>query len=144
MRPASIVNFERLYLGALALGVANTILSWDQALASIRAQPNSAVLGPNFLLITAVAGVLIQLLLWYFIARRASVVAKWIFVVLFVIGLVAFVAGLARTGFPGGVEGILGVLTMLMQVAAVWMLFRPDANAWFSDGRGGPDPEVVR
>ena len=129
MRPASIVNFERLYLAAIAIGLVNTILSWDRSVAMLASQPGMDF-GPGFLVGTVVAGLIIQLLLWYFIARRGSSVAKWVLVLLFVLGLI-FVA----TSPPiGGIATILGVVTLLLDLAAIWMLFRPDARSWCAGG----------
>jgi hypothetical protein len=68
MRPASIVNFERLYLGAIVVGLVNAYISWDHSLAVLGAQP-TVQFGPTFLLATIAGGLVIQLLLWFFIAR---------------------------------------------------------------------------
>lgn len=139
MRPTSIVNFERLYLGAIALGVINSFLSWDRSLALLRAQP-TVQFGPGFLIATATIGVAIQLLLWFFIARRGSVAAKWIFIVLVAIGLLALTLSFVRNPTIGGVTGILGLVTYALQIAAALMLFRPDARAWLGGGRGQQTP----
>ena len=85
MRPASIVNFERLYLGALVVGLINTVITWETTLAEVKAQPGVENMGSSIFYITLAIGFLIPVLLWYFVARRASVVAKWILTVLFVI-----------------------------------------------------------
>jgi hypothetical protein len=142
MRPASIVNFERLYLGAIVVGIINTILSWEQAKATLAAQPNSAILGPDFLYIVAALSILVPLLLWYFIAKKASVVAKWILVVLFLLGLIGTLMTIQAGTYPQGIYAALTALTTLLQAGAVWMLFRPDAKAWFADGRGDPQPDT--
>ena len=144
MRPASIVNFERLYLGALVVGLINTVLTFEATLAEVRAQPGAETMGSTIFYISLAIGFLIPVLLWYFVARRASVVAKWIVVVLFLVGIAGFLIGISQPTAPNGIALILGIVSMLMQAGAVWMLFRPDAKAWFADGRGGPDPEVFR
>ena len=138
MRPQSIVNFERLYLGALLLGVINLALAWNQTVASIEAQANASA-GPTLMALAIVFGVVIPLLLWYFVARKASVVAKWILVGLFVLGLAGVAVSLSQGTYPKGLGGILSAVSTLMQAAAIYFLFRPDAKAWFADGRGGPD-----
>ncbi len=144
MRPASIVNFERLYLGGVALGVLNSFLTWDQQIEQLKADPNTAAAGSGILLVTTIISVLIPLLLWFFIARKASVVAKWILVVLFVIGLIVLAVGLSQGTLPSGIGMVLAVVSFLMQAAAVYMLFRSDAKAWFSDGRGEVDANDFR
>ena len=141
MRPASIVQFERLYLAAIAAGLLNAILSWSENLAEVRAQAGVG-LGEEVMLGVLIAGVLLQLLLWYLIARGASVVAKWIFVVLFVIQVVSVIAGLAMGGLNArampSFAVLLGLAATLLEAGAAWMLFRPDAKEWLaSGGRGG-------
>ena len=143
MRPQSIVNFERLYLGALALGIVNLALAWNQTVASIEAQSN-AQMGSGLMYMGVAIAVVIPLLLWYFVARKASVVAKWILVAFFLLNVIATVTTLAKGTYAEGLGGILGAITLLMQAAAVYFLLRPDAKAWFADGRGGADAGPAR
>jgi hypothetical protein len=131
MRPVSIVNFERLYLTAVAIGLVNSMLTWDRSVAMVSAQPGLGF-GSGLVVASLVIGLLIQLLLWYFIARRASVVAKWILVILFVIGVLYWLSTLSGNPSFSGITAILGVAAVVVQAAAIWMLFRPDAKAWFS------------
>src|SRR3989442_657680 len=90
MRPASIVNFERLYWASILLGLLVTYLSWDATVAAIHLQPG-VQLGQGFVAAIAVVGIAIQLVLWYFIARQPSLVVKWIFVVLFALGVLGVI-----------------------------------------------------
>lgn len=133
MRPQSIVWFERLYLAAFALMVVNTILSWDANAAALAANGTARDI-PGYQYWTTGIGLLIPPLLWFFIARRGSAVAKWILLVLVVIGLigVGYIVTSGRATF--GLRGLLGYAAMALQVAAAAMLFRPDADAWFGKG----------
>ena len=90
MRPESIVNFERFYLGALGVGLVNTALSWGATQEMLASDPalGAAGFGTGFFVSVLGLGLIIPLLLWYFIARRGSNIAKWILTVLFVIGQV--------------------------------------------------------
>ena len=144
MRPKSIELFEKVYLGAIALGLVNTFLSWSQVNAML-ADPRmqSAGVGNGTLVFGVVVGVLIPILLWYFIARRASNVAKWIYVVLTALGVFSFLSSLANPLVPKGLTMIVGALSVLLQVYGAWLLFRPDAAAWLESkgaiGSGDPD-----
>ncbi|QGN55113.1 hypothetical protein GKE62_11670 [Novosphingobium sp. Gsoil 351] len=145
MRPQSIELFEKVYLGAIVIGLINTALSWSQVNAMLndpRAQ--AAGLGTGTLVFGVFVGVLIPLLLWYFVARRASNVAKWIYVVLTALGLFGFLSSLANPLVPKGLVTLLGALAVLLQVYGAWLLFRPDAVAWLeSKGVDGPgDPKT--
>ena len=140
MRPASIIRFDQIFLGSLALGVVKTALSYDTTMAQIEADPAMAefgMTGSGFVIGSMVIGFGISLLLWFFISRRASTVAKWILVVLTLIGLLSVPLALIDLPF---VQAAITVVTAVMQLAALWCLFRPDANAWFEHGPSGMDP----
>lgn len=142
MRPASIIRFDQIFLGSLALGVVNTLLSYDATIAQIDADPAMAevgMTGPGFLIGSIVIGFGTSLLLWFFISRRASTVAKWILVVLTLIGMLSVPLALFDVPF---VQAAITVVTAVMQLAALWFLFRPDANAWFEHGPIGMDPST--
>jgi hypothetical protein len=142
MRPTSIINFERFYLGAMALGLVNSAMTWSQTQELMNSPEVAAAgLGSGFLFTTMAIGLIIPLLLWYFIARRGSNIAKWILVVLFGIGLLGFLASLANPLMPGGLSMVLGIAGIAIQGYAVYMLFRPDAVAWLT-GAGPVDPDA--
>lgn len=143
MRPQSIELFEKVYLGAIAVGLVNTVLSWSQVNAMLDdPRMQAAGMGTGTLAFGVVVGVLVPLLLWYFIARRASNVAKWIYVVLTALGLFGFLSSLANPLAPKGLTMVVGAVSVLLQVYGAWLLFRPDAAAWLeSKGTNGPgDP----
>ena len=134
MRPTSIVNFERCYLSVIGLSILNNILNWQTMRDAIDTAGSTGL--PSWLVpVTTVASLVITLLLWYFAARRASVVAKWIITVFFVIGVLAIGFTLLRGVFPGGLVGMIGIVGLVLQAIAVWLLFKPDSNRWFA-GRG--------
>lgn len=140
MRPASITMFDRLFLGALALGLVNAAISYSSTVELLEADPAVAEMGmaiPGFFIATTALGYAISLLLWFLISRKATNIAKWILTVLTVIGALMIPLSLGELEL---VENIITVIVTLMQVAAVWMLFRPDAKSWFEHGPGGMDP----
>ena len=133
MRPPSIVNFERVVLLSLAIGVINTLVSYDQMVASVAAQG----FGSNFVIGVQAVTIAIMLLLLWFISRKGSPVAKWIYVVLSVLGLVSAVAGISQTLEFGSISVILSTVQYVLLLISLFLLFRPDSKAWFADGRGG-------
>lgn len=144
-RPESIVWFERCYLGAVALGLVNFALSWNDVMAKTAANPGLERLGPSFLP-TMMIGIMaitlcINLLLWYFVARKGAVVAKWIVVIFFGINVLDVVLSIPRGSLPVGLSGILTIIALVLHAIAVWQLFKPDAEEWFKaasaeSGRG--------
>lgn len=126
MRPKSIILFERIELLAILCGIVGAALGWERTVALV------APLGFGGRLVAIVQGlgVALMLLLLYFIARRASVVAKWIFVVLVVLGAINIARGYGVL-FDMGATGLLSAAQTLLQLVAVWLLFRPDTAPWF-------------
>ena len=130
-RPQSIIRFERLYLGGVALGLANTAYRWSAIQEQVAATPNSAMLPSWFMGATIALGIGINLLLWYFVARRGSVVAKWIVTVFFVLGLIGLLRVLTADAVPATMN-VIAAVVLGLQAAAVFMLFRPDTEPWFA------------
>ncbi len=131
MRPNSIILFERLYLASLAIGLVNIVSSFDRTVAQFQANPAVAQLGWGGGTVMALSafGIGISLLLWYFIARSPSAIAKWILVIFTALGLLGLPGQLASSG---GMALALLVLVNLLQLAAVVMLFRADTKPWFA------------
>ena len=142
-RPASIVLFEKLYIAVIVIGVIGVALSWSSLSAMANNQPGiSESVGSGILVGALVFGFLIPLLLVYFIARRASSMAKWIFVVLTAFGVYSFISTVSDPAVPKGILFGINVVSLLVTLYCAWLLFKPDAKAWLeSHGADGPgDP----
>lgn len=134
-RPQSIIWFERFFLGSMAIGLFNSAMNWTKMQEQIAANPDSAILPSWFMPAMMVFGIGINLLLWYFAARKGSVVAKWIIAVLFGFGVIGIVLTMIRGQATQGGLTILGIVTWVLSAIAVVMLFRSDAKAWFAGDR---------
>ena len=130
-RPAAIVKFERLYLAAFVLGLGNTALSWSAALEKMRAAPTPGN-GIWYLLASTILGFAITLSLWYFVARKGSVVAKWIAAAFLALGVFGLAAAAFNGFYPTGIGGVIGVVTTVLQFVAIAFLFTPEAKPWFA------------
>jgi chromate transport protein ChrA len=140
-RPVSIVNFERVVLASLALGIAGTFLARDVMLAEATKQG----VGSGFVFGVQAVMIAINLALLWFVARKASPVAKWIYVVLTAVFTVLGVIGLFNPDSPlSTLSRIIAAVGYGLSLISIWLLFRPDSNAWFSDGRGGDEPDPYR
>lgn len=135
MRPQSIIWFERLYLGAWAIGVINALTFWDRNTVAIRKSGIEETL-PGYQYWTTGLGFLIPLILWYFIARQGSAVAKWILVVLVALGVASIVTVIVNGRLPQSATGLLGLVAIALQIAAASLLFRQDTKPWFGERRG--------
>lgn len=139
-KPGSIILFDRLYLGSLALGAVNSVFNYGDVKAALAATPETAAIGfgGGFIIATIVISFVINLILWYFVSARASKIAKWILAAFFAIGLLSILSNLGEPMAPQGLAfGLMLVLT-LMQGVATFMLFRADAIAWFDNKRVDP------
>jgi hypothetical protein len=138
-RPASIVTFERLYLGGFALGVINTIISWttnQTLMATQSAQVPEAAQIIRWVVPVGIAiGFGITLILWYAIARQGAAVAKWIATILVVAGVGFLALALLGGTYRSGLSGILGFASTALQAVSIWFLFRPDTKVWFGEAR---------
>lgn len=132
MRPKSIVTFERVVLGSLALGILNAFVTREQSAATMA----DAGMGAGTALGIQGFSIVITLLLLYFISRKGAPVAKWIYVVLTALGLVFGLFGFGEIAKGGTLPVILTGVQYLLGAFSLYLLFRPDANAWFADGRG--------
>ena len=142
MRPKSIVNFERLVLLYLVIGLIYAYLVWDQTMASL--QDQGAALGSGTIMTIQAITVALYLLLVWFISRKGSPVAKWIYVVLSSLSLILGLVGIQQTIALGTLPLILSVIQYVLILVTIWLLFQSDAKAWFSDGRGGVDSDTFR
>jgi hypothetical protein len=141
MQPESIRKFTLFYLGSLVVSLVATFVGYEVLTAQLEAQSAATGLavGTGTIIAGIVLNIVITLLLWYLVARKGFVIAKWIVVLLFLFTLVTSISGI----FAGGLavhEG-LSLLAIALQAAAVYFLFRPDAKAWFAGERTVASPE---
>jgi hypothetical protein len=136
MQPPSIVKFTRVVLLSLAIGIISTFLSWEKVEAAVAA--TGAGMGTGTLLGIQGVTIALYLLLIWFIHAHGSPVAKWIYVVLAVLGLVMGLTGFGQTMSYGTVPALLAAIQIILSAISLWLLFRPDSKAWFSEGRADP------
>ncbi|MGB3469256.1 MAG: hypothetical protein WBA51_00355, partial [Erythrobacter sp.] len=142
MKPHSITMFDRIFFASLILGLLGYFLTYDVVAAQLTADPAMAAIGITplpFIIVTGAIGFGINLLLWFFISKGRSAVAKWIFTVLVVLGL-------ASLPFSLGDLPVLVIANSLvaavLQVAMLYFLFRPESKPWFDKTKGRADPSV--
>lgn len=132
MRPQSIVQFEMIFFILIATTAAAQLLDLGR-------QPS-----PAMLLVVLAIWALVNLALWYLIARRGNSAARWIYAGLFVLGLAGLlVAGMGGM-IAGGLAAVSGIALVMLNALSVWLLFRPDTAEWFngkpSDEADAPQP----
>ena len=126
MRPASIVNFERVVLLLVLFHAATAAFEWERIIAEVRRQGIGQ--GPVIVILAGLLA-LILLLMWL-IARRRSAVAKWIYVALTLLLIASTIPSLSRIVEQGALAIALNAAFAILSLVSVWLLFRPDARAW--------------
>lgn len=120
MRPRSVAIFEALYLLTILISVVQSSLGWHQV---------TAIASPALVIAVQVITMAILLALVLLVSRRRQNWARWVLVVLFVIGLPA----LAKIVMSGQLPGSLWITIVqtVLQLVALFMLFTPPSQAWF-------------
>lgn len=133
-RPKSILWFERLFVASIFLSAVRASLNWINTLSGTEFNTEG---WNNFfiaMILTTAISFLIDIGLCYFVARRASNLAKWILVTKTFLGMAVVVWTL-----PSLLQVDLAVVvasTLFIQilfVISIIFLFRRDARSWFRD-----------
>ena len=138
MQPKSIKRFDLFYLGSLAVYAIGYFLGFDaqveaqrEKLAAAGVQMNiGAIMTASFFV-----GILIGLLLWWFISQKGSNVAKWILVVLFALGVLGTIYSLVTGSMTLTLYTDISLLSLVLEAVAIYLLFQPDAKAWLERER---------
>jgi len=169
MRPASIIQFERLYLASLAVVIIQSVAAYflmQEAFARLPAGADvPAGMGGMFsglMIGSMVIGMLfsvgVPLLLWWLAARKRIEVAKWLLLAISVLSVLAWCGSLIMLlVMPGDVAedlgGFAGWQALLVAidgvgealgVVALVFLFRRDATEWFRTAAPNVNADVFR
>jgi hypothetical protein len=122
-RPGSIAAFERLFLFSILIGVVQTIVGWEEL--ARRGSP-SAILTIVALSLGTLAAVALL------ISRGRSRSAKWLLVLLLLLGLPLFLISVSRgtlVGWPS-----LAFLQAALQAGSICLLFSASSRDWLAGG----------
>ncbi len=120
MRPKSVVLFERLLIVSTILGALDIPLHNDKPFALAM-----------FLILTGI--------FWFFIVRRASNIARWIFAIALAVGMVRLPAIYVEARQLGMAAVLLALGVAALRIVGAALLFRKDASEWFKTKGRGPD-----
>jgi hypothetical protein len=117
---------------SLLLGAGNAWLDWDRIMS--KAQEAGAL--PDVVKITSLITMAITfavlLLLIFLIARMHQNWARWVFAVLFVVGLPFTVIGIPAALSSNPAAGAITLVQLVIQVTALTLIFVPSARPWFA------------
>lgn len=127
-RPKSILWFERLYGASILVSIVDIAMQWDDLTLEDEFGSETQMLFVVAVALVMIVTYAIVLTLWYFVAYRASKIAKWLLLVVSVVSLVLGLVGLAEyDGIPMAFFLVSQALTWI----AIAFLFRKDARTWF-------------
>lgn len=121
MRPRTIIWFEALLVTSLLGPLLQQAAFWDEI--------KFGMIPPSEVAVTLLLSVAIPLLLALRVSRGRSVMAKWVLVPLFAISTAGSLLMLLSSDTPGRLLAI-GLVTAVVQTAAIALLFTASARAW--------------
>lgn len=130
-RPKDIERFAYIQIAVLVVGFINGLINWD-ALISV---PGNS---PTQQIISQAVSYVISFALLYFIVVKASNVARWICVVITVIGSLFLIPVLMMNNIPIPGGKLMPMIFALATLGSLWFLFTPAARTWF-DKKNNPD-----
>lgn len=155
--PNEVQTAYKLYIANIVIGVISVILTFfllpSLIGAQLAKQGNTSGLSEDQLQSAAQIGgiaalvfglILLALYLFFVFKMRAG--RNWARIVLAVLSAISIISTLIGIGsigmlfglgVLGALSGILSLVQLLLLIAAVYFMFRPAANAYFSSGRRG-------
>ena len=168
MRPASIIQFERLYLASLAVVIIQSVAAYflmRETFGRLPAGadvPGAGGMFSGILIGSIIFGLLlsvgIPLLLMWLASRKRVEVAKWLLLAVSVLSVLGFLANLVMlvvmpgqvaqdiAGFAEWQAGLVAIdgVSEALGIAALVFLFRRDATEWFRTGAPDVNADVFR
>lgn len=126
-RPSNVVRFEQLMYLSLAIVPIQTFLQWGFLIDLA----HTVGRGAGFILITQAFSIAVTLLFIWLIARRRKNWARWIWIILYIVGMLFTLPTLGRVLRNGPVVATLLCVQYLAQVVALYLIFTGNAREWF-------------
>lgn len=127
-RPKSIRSFNEFNLAATLVGICNTLIHYG-VLRELAISKGASPAGP---LIGILLLILYYLIFWFFIYRRGSGIAKWVFVVVTAVSVALVPYRLGEVLAVGKIYAVIDGIAFASQLAAMAMLFRDEAKDWLN------------
>lgn len=121
-RPRSVELFEVMYLVSLGIGLILSSLSWGYL---------TQIAGAGFVLFVQAGTLLFVLVLVLLVSRKGSNIARWVLVVMFVLGAIAYIPSAAWMFAINPITAVLAAIQIAFQVIGMWYIFSSDAKPWF-------------
>jgi hypothetical protein len=120
--PSNIARFEQLMYLSLGIGIVIAAMQYPSLSSNAGAALTLSIQASTF-------G--IMLLFIWLIARRHANWARWVFLVISLAGLLAYIPVLGQMLRINPFSGILSMIQFLIQAVAFYLVFTGNAVAWF-------------
>ena len=145
-KPGSMKKFDLFFWGSMALSVLGMILGWDAMHDVMANSPEMAEASRSLgedgiqtvLWISMGFGFLLYVLIWFLISIKRIEFVKWIYLAFIVWGLINMPMGFEIAGGFQPVH-IVGVISTILSLLALWMTFRRDSKEWFAEKHAKKD-----
>ncbi|MXO96852.1 hypothetical protein GRI34_10545 [Erythrobacter aquimaris] len=140
MKPAAIKKFDFLYIGSMVVSVLGAVLSFDDLVAisdDQLATEGLPAMGSGVLLIGLAFTIVITLALWFLVSKLRIEFVKYILALFAAYSI--FSVAMGSSAEVPMTNLLIGWVSTIMSVAAVYFLFTPEAKAWFAEKRGSGD-----
>ena len=111
--PKNVARFEQLMYLSLAVGIFVAALRWNESV-----QQALPLGGSTFVLAVLGGTLVIFVLLIWLVARRRKNWARWLMLVLFILGLPPYVSTLGKMMRLNPASGVLNLTQVIVQVVA--------------------------
>jgi hypothetical protein len=124
--PSNVRNFFWLNVLSLALGVVVAILTWSKNIAITTAMGQ----GAGYLIGIQVGVMALLFLLLWLIAFKRQNWARWIWLVMFVLGMPGYIV-VFKNLMGISLAGAISLMQLGLQIVALYSIFTGNAPAWF-------------
>ena len=132
--PKAIRYFEQLYLASLFLGLIQGASLVN--ILNLNIVEAYGLAGFQFIILLITGGLVLLT------SRLRSSFFKWVLTLLFVLGLALIIPNLAIY-LEQGTMGYISIIQIAMQATAMYLLFTPESNEWFSYKAPGTDTDPL-
>jgi hypothetical protein len=127
--PSNVRNFFWLNVLSLALGVIVAIMTSPK----LYAMAAAAGRGPGYIITIQVVTMALLLLLIWLIAFKRQNWARWVWLVMFVLGMPGY-AIVFKNLMGISLTGAISLMQLVLQLVALYSIFTGNARAWFRRG----------
>ena len=122
--PSNVGRFEQLMYLTVGIGLIGSVLSWNRSVARA-----SALGGATLVLFVQLSVLALMVLFIWLAARRHKNWARWLLLIVGIMGLPSYVGILGHYLEP--LAGVLILAQLLFQVIAFVLIFTGNARDWF-------------